>query len=212
MGRCSYCRSHSHNARNCPVLNQDVETMRTDLQQRWDNTTDRGRQNIRVLEPDACRELLKRRRIQENKDVVRRQRRQEREEWQRRQREAMRLNYERQREQRERRSNLIVTAVEQYVSGLDPSSSLMDDIREAVRFNNYNYTAVQSVLKRTVCQPVPVKKVETPIEATECPICFDEFSKTDKIVTSCGHQFHSSCVFKHLQRVNTCPCCREVLF
>lgn len=212
MGRCSYCRSQSHNARNCPVLNQDVETMYAQLQQQWDQADETDRETMRVPVRDTCREILKRRRIQENKDAARRQRLQERENWRRRQREAMRVNYQRQREQRERRDNLIVTAVEQYVSGLDPSSSLMNDIRETVRYNNFNYNEVQSVLKRTACQPVPVKKVETPIDATECPICFDEFGKTDKIVTSCGHQFHSSCVFKHLQRVNTCPCCREVLF
>ena len=212
MGRCSYCRSHSHNARNCPVLGQDVNTMYTEEQQRYEQAEESDREFLRVPSRDTCREILKRRRIQENKDAARRQRRQERQEWQRRQREAMRLNFQRQREQREIRNNLIVSAVEQYVSGLDPSSSTMDEIREAIRFNNYNYNEVQSLLKRTACQPVQVKKVESAIEANECPICYEEFGETDKMVTSCGHQFHSSCAFKHLQRVNTCPCCREILF
>ncbi len=51
-------------------------------------------------------------------------------------------------------------------------------------------------------------------EATECPICFDEFvGECNKIVTECGHKFHYTCLTKYTE-TNTgtgCPSCRAKL-
>ena len=53
----------------------------------------------------------------------------------------------------------------------------------------------------------------TPAESTDCPICFDAIDAvTNRIVTTCGHLFHASCMFQNAA-INGfgCPCCRNVL-
>ena len=64
-----------------------------------------------------------------------------------------------------------------------------------------------------------VKRKQTPlreevIPETCCPICMDDLTNCDKIVTRCGHQFHGSCLLKYMgtSASNTCPCCREDMF
>jgi len=64
-----------------------------------------------------------------------------------------------------------------------------------------------------------VKRKQTPlreevIPETRCPICMDDLTNCDKIVTRCGHQFHGSCLIKYIGTSSTmvCPCCREGMF
>ena len=64
-----------------------------------------------------------------------------------------------------------------------------------------------------------VKRKQTPlreevIPETCCPICMDDLTNCDKIVTRCGHQFHASCMIRYMgtSASNTCPCCREDMF
>lgn len=45
----------------------------------------------------------------------------------------------------------------------------------------------------------------------ECPICLENIGDTNKLITSCGHTFHATCIFTNLHTCNTCPLCREVL-
>lgn len=47
----------------------------------------------------------------------------------------------------------------------------------------------------------------------ECPICYELLNNDkDCLTTSCGHQFHSSCILKHtIYNGYTCPCCRKDL-
>ena len=43
-----------------------------------------------------------------------------------------------------------------------------------------------------------------------CPICLDKINHTNRIITSCGHHFHASCLINNvLLSRNTCPCCRQ---
>ena len=44
-----------------------------------------------------------------------------------------------------------------------------------------------------------------------CPICFEPLEMVNLTVTTCGHSFHSSCMFKALQRNDDCPLCRNQL-
>lgn len=46
----------------------------------------------------------------------------------------------------------------------------------------------------------------------ECPICYDYINATTKKVMSCGHEFHTKCVNKWLERCPTCPMCRAPAF
>lgn len=48
---------------------------------------------------------------------------------------------------------------------------------------------------------------------SSCPICWEELSLiNDCARTSCGHEFHLSCLSHHLFKTNhDCPCCRTEL-
>jgi len=64
----------------------------------------------------------------------------------------------------------------------------------------------------TTTTDIKIKTVKEPFESSECPVCMEEFGKTDIMVTACGHKFHTTCMFTHLRKANNCPCCRGVLF
>jgi len=54
--------------------------------------------------------------------------------------------------------------------------------------------------------------VEEPCKTNDCPICMDDLHKTDLFVSRCGHQFHSTCMIRHMKKNDNCPMCRGVLF
>jgi hypothetical protein len=43
----------------------------------------------------------------------------------------------------------------------------------------------------------------------ECPICYEPLGETNVCITKCGHKFCIGCLFKHSERSNDCPMCRE---
>ena len=46
----------------------------------------------------------------------------------------------------------------------------------------------------------------------ECVICYEPLSSTKNMcITECGHEFCFSCMMKHVQVNNGCPCCRSVI-
>jgi hypothetical protein len=45
-------------------------------------------------------------------------------------------------------------------------------------------------------------------EVTDCPICFEMVTTTNRRVLPCGHVFHGSCVKQWLRDHTTCPMCR----
>ncbi len=57
-----------------------------------------------------------------------------------------------------------------------------------------------------------VDLVEHPCHTNDCPICMDDLLQTDVFVTRCGHQFHGTCMIRHIKHNDTCPMCRGVLF
>lgn len=55
------------------------------------------------------------------------------------------------------------------------------------------------------------------IDETVCPICLDELTDCNKMVSACGHQFHANCIIKMSMNTNNanknkCPCCRSEIF
>lgn len=42
----------------------------------------------------------------------------------------------------------------------------------------------------------------------ECSICVENIEDVNRTITECGHNFHSSCIFKYLCKKVTCPLCR----
>ena len=53
--------------------------------------------------------------------------------------------------------------------------------------------------------------IQAKYESTECVICFDEFTNSNISITPCGHKFCFKCLMKHMDKSDTCPCCRELL-
>jgi hypothetical protein len=51
----------------------------------------------------------------------------------------------------------------------------------------------------------------TDSEDASCPICMEDITDKNKTTTSCGHVFHSSCIFKNMMLRTSCPMCREDL-
>ena len=49
-------------------------------------------------------------------------------------------------------------------------------------------------------------------ENDDCPICMEDLKQTDLLVTRCGHQFHGTCMLRHMKTHDNCPMCRGVLF
>ena len=54
--------------------------------------------------------------------------------------------------------------------------------------------------------------VAEPCKADDCPICMEDFHNTDLFITRCGHQFHGTCMIRHMKLHDNCPMCRGVLF
>lgn len=48
-------------------------------------------------------------------------------------------------------------------------------------------------------------------EEEHCPICFDNFTEKNIIVTQCSHKFHFSCLMESMIRSPLCPLCRDPL-
>ena len=59
--------------------------------------------------------------------------------------------------------------------------------------------------------PNPTLNSATDSEDTSCPICMEDITDKNKTTTSCGHVFHSSCIFKNMMLRTSCPMCREDL-
>jgi len=64
---------------------------------------------------------------------------------------------------------------------------------------------------KTLSTPL-VDCVAQPCKADDCPICMEDFHSTDLFITRCGHQFHGTCMIKHMKLHDNCPMCRGVLF
>ena len=49
------------------------------------------------------------------------------------------------------------------------------------------------------------------VKIPECAICMDDIEMVNMTITTCGHTFHASCVFRALENNETCPLCRHPL-
>ena len=78
--------------------------------------------------------------------------------------------------------------------GLVPSESLDDSMDKPISY------------------PKLVECVEEPCQIHDCPICMEDLKQTDLLVTRCGHQFHGTCMLRHMKTHDNCPMCRGVLF
>ena len=210
--KCSYCRQDGHNKSNCSILAQDTERLYNEKILEYNQLPLNRRLNTIKPTHFECKTILLENRKNQYRIELREQRRNFRIEFERRRLEESRRRYEIQRQQRESINNLIVASIQNYLTNMntDEASITRDRVQNYLRSTGIPIHQLSTVLRMSSSNNI-VKSVETPIETNECPICYEEFTKTNKIITSCGHQYHSTCLFRHLQRNNTCPCCRGVL-
>jgi len=57
----------------------------------------------------------------------------------------------------------------------------------------------------------PIFALPCGTELGDCPICLDSIDMVNMTVTTCGHVFHSSCIFNSLETTENCPLCRNQL-
>ena len=69
---------------------------------------------------------------------------------------------------------------------------------------------LESKIRILNSNPTPNSSTDSE-EDTSCPICMEDLTDKNKTTTSCGHVFHSSCIFKNMMLRTTCPMCREDL-
>jgi hypothetical protein len=237
---CSYCRCTTHNRQRCDSYKQDIDSQ-ADLiviefqEEGREITRDLAVFNARKLVlkrkhiENIADSRVQRRRVREQRRQVRienlREQQRQRQRQRQQQRRQVRIdrqvrieNLENLREQRrqERIENLREQR-ERFGGGLFGFQEHRNQLHQLINpiYRNMNETRLARTLHNNFIpreQIKVVEKVEKQVEATECAICMEEFSETDIMVTQCGHKFHSSCMFKHLQNKNNCPCCRGVLF
>jgi len=67
--------------------------------------------------------------------------------------------------------------------------------------------------KRDISIPLvePLFALPCGFEFPECAICFEQIEMVNVTVTTCGHSFHSSCIFRALESSDGCPMCRNTL-
>jgi hypothetical protein len=69
-------------------------------------------------------------------------------------------------------------------------------------------THAGKICKNSVCNGTNFCNIHVP----DCPICYEKLSQCDDAIkTTCGHWFHSGCIYKCLENDNRCPMCRTVL-
>uniref|UniRef100_A0A6C0JC80 RING-type domain-containing protein n=1 Tax=viral metagenome TaxID=1070528 RepID=A0A6C0JC80_9ZZZZ len=226
---CSYCKCASHNRQRCDSFKKDIDMEIDVIIKKYQ---EEGRAITRDVAYITSRTNIIKAKNIENLAYYREQRREVRIENWRLQRER----FEREREQRNsvnnQLENIVNQSVQMYMSNLSEEGlteyiatirnafpdgvSIRDSSFGNVIYRNMNGVRLARTLHNNIFVPMEevklVEKVERQVEATECAICMEEFGETDIMVTSCGHKFHSSCMFKHLQTRNNCPCCRGVLF
>lgn len=210
---CSYCKQSGHNRNNCSVLLDDVQRLYNEKIIEY-NQLPLNRRSVTIAPTRfECKTILLENRKAERLQEARLERQRVRMEQRQIILENNRRRYQRAREQREIMRNLVITSVQNHLTNIDPNASVntINTLQDYLHYGDFRNEMSSALLRFSSNNVEKVKSVETPIETNECPICFEDFTTTNKIITSCGHQYHSTCLFKHLQRNNNCPCCRGVL-
>jgi hypothetical protein len=107
--------------------------------------------------------------------------------------------------------DMVVTSQYNVISPIRPNvlfpewDSEWDSDDDTSMFVDIQPVQVSYSTKLTAC-------VEEPCKTDDCPICMEDLHATDLFVTRCGHQFHGTCMIRHIKLNDNCPMCRGVLF
>ena len=70
---------------------------------------------------------------------------------------------------------------------------------------------VEPTKKLDECITKPLFAIPCNAHIDECPICYESIDMVNITITTCGHVFHSYCMFKSLAKSTCCPLCRHPL-
>ena len=87
--------------------------------------------------------------------------------------------------------------------------SIMDERNEEMEEGEIREESKQRDLNLSIAKPIFALPCGT--ELGDCPICLDSIDMVNMTVTTCGHVFHSSCIFNSLETTENCPLCRNQL-
>lgn len=200
---CGYCHEEGHNYKTCSLLEMYPLHVKK-------NMVEEKKQRDRVA---AAQDRAYQRQREYDEAVARNRERHER-------MRQERIRIEREREVRIQRrkqwcrqilaemvtetTNIYPEFLNEYLDAPDEIMNMLGS-REATSI----IFATTSKLRESKKELTEIKEV--PFTMESCPICMEDFKKTDIITTRCGHMFHGSCLFKHLNKQDNCPCCRGVL-
>lgn len=207
---CAYCHGDQHNYRTCPQL----ESYSLDQKKQLVEQRKQQEREMVILDRRRERERLQRER-QENIQLNRMRMLRDRE---RLERERLRIQREREVRMERRKqwcrqilaemvtetTNIYPEFLHDYLEAPDEIMNMLSS-REVAAI----ILSTSSKLKESNKEMTLLK--EDPIVSDSCPICMEDLKKTDIITTRCGHQFHGTCLFKHLNKNDNCPCCRGVI-
>ena len=207
---CAYCHGDQHNYRTCPQL----ESYSLDQKKQLLEQKKRQEREMVVLDRRRERERVQRERL-ENIEINRMRRLRDRE---RLERERVRIQREREVRTQRRKQWCRQILAEMVTETTNIYPEYLHDYLERPNLimNMLSSREVATIILNTTCKLRESNKELTPIKdevfvSDSCPICMGEFEKTDIITTRCGHQFHGTCLFKHLTKHDNCPCCRGVI-
>ena len=91
----------------------------------------------------------------------------------------------------------------------------VEEYERIQRIRERGYIMAQQSLQALCSQNLQVN--DKVIDETTCPICLEELTDCNKLVSACGHQFHANCIIKMSMTTtnankNKCPCCRSEMF
>lgn len=102
--------------------------------------------------------------------------------------------------------NMVVTSINNELSPIRPNILFPDWDSD----DDISMVDVQPIQASYSTKLVPC--VKEPCKTDDCPICMEDLHKTDLFVTRCGHQFHGTCMLRHMKLNDNCPMCRGRLF
>jgi len=104
--------------------------------------------------------------------------------------------------------------IRKYTVLVDPCASIMKQVNEDASKRRFVRRIARTSEHETSLKEL-FEKQKLEIGDNSCAICLNEFSETlslPRMTTTCGHQFHATCIDPILQRGDKrCPMCRTAL-
>lgn len=101
----------------------------------------------------------------------------------------------------------LYTSIEEEVSNILAPRNLEPEFE-----NTVEQTEKPKEKDLSICTGKPIFALPCNVKLENCAICLDDILEMVNVtVTTCGHTFHSSCIFESVKKSADCPLCRHEL-